>query len=105
MDTSAVVRKATTNKDKEEYRKTGQCFECGQQGHIACTCPNKRPHQNQNARMVTIKDSNELPLNENDGGLMPATLAALAMHLSVEEKETFAHSLQELGADAGFQNI
>ena len=56
--------------------------------------------------MVTIEDedSHKLLLDENDGGLMPMTLAALAMHLSVEEKETFACSLQELGADAGFQN-
>jgi hypothetical protein len=44
---------------------------------------------------VTIedKDPNELLLNENNEGLMPVTLATLAMHLSVDEKKTFAHCL------------
>lgn len=56
--------------------------------------------------MVTIedRDPNELPLDENDGGLTPAMLTALAMHLSVNKKEAFACSLQEMGADAGFQD-
>lgn len=56
--------------------------------------------------MVTIedRDSIDLPLDEGDAGLMPATLAALAMHLSVEEKEAFARSLQEMGANMGFQD-
>jgi len=35
MDTSAVARKANTDREKEEYRKTGRCFECGKQGHLA----------------------------------------------------------------------
>ena len=43
MDTSTTVRKATTEKDKEEYRKAGRCFECGKQGHLARTCPSKKP--------------------------------------------------------------
>ena len=101
-----MIRKAVSDKDKEEYHKADQCFECRKQGHLACTCPSKLLHQNQNVHMVTIEDgdSNELPLNTNNRGLMPATLAALAMCLLVNEKEAFARSLQEMGANAGFQD-
>lgn len=106
MDTSAVIQKAVSDKDKEEYCKTSRCFECGKQGHLMCACPSKLLHRNQNARTVTIKDGDsiDLPLDENDAGLMPATLAALAMHLLVDKKEAFACSLQEMGANAGFQD-
>jgi len=45
MDTSAVARKANTDREKEEYRKTGQCFECGKQGHLARLCPTKKNRQ------------------------------------------------------------
>ena len=107
MDTSATVRKATTKKDKEEYRKAGRCFECGKQGHLTQTCPSKKPQQNQNARTVTIKDdvSNDMSINSSgNSSFTPATLAALAMRLSDEEKGTFARKLQEMGADVGFQD-
>jgi len=40
MDVS-VVRKATTDKEKEEYCRTGRCFQCGKQGHLARDCPTK----------------------------------------------------------------
>ena len=107
MDTSATVRKATTEKDKEEYCKAGRCFECSKQGHLARTCPSKKPRQNQNARTVTIKDnvSNDMSINSSsDSSFTPATLATLTMHLSDEEKGTFAQKLQEMGADMGFQD-
>src|SRR5712675_3403063 len=43
MDTSASaqVSKATTEADKECYRKEGRCYECGKQGHIVQACPAK----------------------------------------------------------------
>ena len=107
MDTSATVRKATTKKDKEEYCKAGQCFECGKQGHLTQTCPNKKPHQNQNARTVTIEDDKSDDMSTDSSGdssFTPAMLAALAMRLSDEEKGTFTRKLQEMGADVGFQD-
>ena len=42
--------------------------------------------------------------SSGDSSFTPATLAALAMHLSDEEKGTFARKLQEMGADVGFQD-
>ena len=107
MDMSATVRKATTEKDKEEYRKAGRCFECGKQGHLARTCPSKKPQQNQNAHMVTIEDnvSGDMSIDSSsNSSFTPTTLAALAMRLSDEEKGTFAHKPQEMGANVGFQD-
>jgi hypothetical protein len=42
MDTSAVVCKASSNKEKEEYHKEGRCYECGKQGHLVHDCPNRK---------------------------------------------------------------
>jgi len=42
MDMSAVIHKATNDKEHEKYRKTGRCFECGKQGHLVRGCPNKK---------------------------------------------------------------
>jgi len=58
------MRKANTNKEKEEYRKTGRCFECGKQGHLACLCPSKKnrpsPFQNpSDNRIVEVEDDDE----------------------------------------------
>jgi len=77
MDTSAMC-KATNDKEKEEYRKTGKCFECGKQGHLARVCPTKRNRQTSSNRSVDIDDY------ESDHGLAdvrfdPADLAMRAM--------------------------
>jgi hypothetical protein len=40
MDMSVVVCKASSNKEKEEYHKEGQCYKCGKQGHLMHDCPN-----------------------------------------------------------------
>ena len=96
MDMSATVCKATTEKDKEEYHKASRCFKCSKQGHLTRTCPSKKPQQNQNARTVTIEDnaSDDMSIDSSgNSSFMPATLAALAMRLSDEEKGTFARKL------------
>ena len=105
MDTSATVRKATTEKDKEEYHKAGRCFECSKQGHLVRTCPSKKPRQN--ARTVTMEDdvSDDMSVDSSgDLSFTPATLTALAMRLFDEEKGMFTQKLQEMGADVGFQD-
>ena len=58
MDTSAVIHKATNNKEHKEYRKTGQCFECRKQGHLVRDFPNKKPHAC-TTHTIQIQDDNE----------------------------------------------
>ena len=55
MDTSAVIRKATNDKEREEYQKTGRCFECGKQGHLVHDCPNKKTRAH-TTRTIQIED-------------------------------------------------
>ena len=101
IDTSAVVRKATNDKEKEEYRKMGKCFECGKQGHLARVCPTKTNRQTSNYRVATVEEY------ESDGSLPdvhydPKDLATKAMRLSEEDRDTFMRKLQELGVEMGF---
>ena len=104
MDTSAAVRKATSDKEKEEYCKTGRCFECGKQGHLARVCPMKKNRQTSNNRVVEVADDdsdfNSDIFDQQDD---PDVLATRAMKMSDKDKDTFIKKLQELGADAGFQ--
>ena len=104
MDTSAVVRKATNDKEKEEYRKTGRCFECGKQGHLAQVCPTKKNRQTSNNRTVEVTDDDsdfdsEIFNHQDD----PDVLATRAMKMNDKDKDAFIKKLQELGAEAGFQ--
>ena len=57
MDMSAMICKATTDKEKQEYHTAGQCFECRRQGHLACNCPSKK---RTSAHTVQIQDDNNL---------------------------------------------
>lgn len=106
MNTPVAIRKAISDKDKEEYRRTSRCFECGKQVHLARTCPSRKPRRDPNVRTDAIEDdaSNDVSIDDSDSSFTTATLAALAMRLSDDEKETFARSLQEMGANAGFHN-
>ena len=70
MDMSAVICKATNDKEHEEYRKTGQCFECGKQGHLVCDCPNKKPCVRTTCT-VQIQDHNESVTSDTP----PATMS------------------------------
>jgi len=96
MDTSAAMRKANTDKEKEEYRKTGRCFECGKQGHLACICPTKKNRQSPFSRPPTNRaasiediDDNESEVDSQAYHWNPEVLAQRAMKFSDEDRDAF----------------
>jgi len=97
MDTS-VVRKAVTEKEKEEYRRTGWCFHCGKQGHLTRDCPNKPAR----AHTVQIKDS-QSTTSDNDSSFAPTlSLAAWVACLTEEDQGAFMDKMHSLGEDMDF---
>ena len=100
MDTSAVIRKATNDKEREEYRKTGRCFECGKQGHLVRDCPNKKPRA-RTTRTVQIQDDNESVTSDSSPPTM--SLAARVARLSEEDRSAFMDKMRSLGEDMDFQ--
>ena len=100
MDTSAVIRKATNDKEREEYHKTGRCFECGKQGHLARDCPNKKPRV-RTTRTVQIQDDNESVTS--DSPPTTTSLAARVARLSEEDRSAFMDEMRSLGEDMDFQ--
>ena len=100
MDTSAVIRKATNDKEREEYRKTGRCFECGKQGHLVRDCPNKKPRV-RTTRTVQIQDNNESVTSETSP--QTPSLAARVARLSEEDRSAFMDEMRSLGEDMDFQ--
>jgi len=100
MDTSAVIRKATNDKEREEYRKTGRCFECGKQGHLVRDCPNKKTCA-RTTRTVQIEDNKKPTALETPS---PSTsLAARVARLSEEDRCAFMDEMCSLGKDMDFQ--
>lgn len=106
MNASTTVRRATSETDKDDYCRTGRCFTCRTQGHLACDCSTKVPQQNPNNRADDYLDgkSDDTSTEDDNSSLTAATLAALTMRLSDDEKEVFARSLHEIGAGLGFPN-
>ena len=111
MDTSAVARKATSDCEKEEYRKTGRCFECGKQGHLARACPTKKNRQNPFAKTADSGSNRTVEIKEDDVSSEtdsrayhwdPEVIASCAMKFTDEDRDAFVWKLQELGAEAGF---
>ena len=99
MDTSAVIRKATNDKERKEYRKTGRCFECGKQGHLVRDCPNKKPRVRTTCT-VQIQDDNESVTSETPQTM---SLAARVARLSEEDRGAFMDEMRSLGEDMDFQ--
>jgi len=97
MDTS-VVRKATTEKEKEEYRRTGRCFHCGKQGHLAHNCPNKPAR----ARTVQIEDSQSVTASNNSSFAPTMSLATRIARLTEEDRGAFMDEMHSLGKDMDF---
>jgi len=100
MDTSTVIRKATNDKEREEYQKTGWCFECGKQGHLVRDCPNKKTCTC-TIRTVQIEDD-EKPTTPKPSS--PSTsLAVWVARLSEEDRCAFMDEMRSLGEDMDFQ--
>jgi len=110
MDTSAAARKANTDREKEEYRKTGRCFECGKQGHLARLCPTKKarqspfPRPSSNNRTANIEEQDDTDSEPDSQAYHwnPEVLAQHAMKFTDEDRDAFVRKLQDLGAETGF---
>ena len=107
MDTSAgAARKATTKEEKKLYREKGRCFECGKQGHLARTCPDKKAK----ARVGHIDDASEVTpepekVNPQESNTTtPMTqLAARFMKLTDDERAELVRAMRTAGEEMGFQ--
>jgi len=100
MDTSAVIRKATNDKEREEYQKTGRCFKCRKQGHLVRDCPNKKTRA-QTTRTVQIEDDKKPTTSKTPS---PSTsLAVQVACLSEEDRCAFIDEMRSFGEDMDFQ--
>jgi len=100
MDTSAIIHKATNDKECKEYQKTGQCFECGKQGHLVRDCPNKKTRACTTCT-VQIKDDDKSVISETPPPSM--SLAARVARLSEEDHCAFMDEMRSFGEDMDFQ--
>ena len=97
---SAIICKATNDKECKEYRKTGRCFECGKQGHLVRDCPNKKTCA-QTTHTVQIEDDDKSVASKTPS---PSTsLAAQVARLSEEDRCAFMDEMHSLGEDMDFQ--
>jgi len=100
MDMSAIIHKATNDKEREEYWKTGQCFKCGKQGHLVRDCPNKKTRACTTCT-VQIEDDNKLVVSETPS---PSTsLTVQVARLSEEDCCAFMDEMCSFGEDMDFQ--
>ena len=115
MDTSATVRKATTEAEKQKHRQEGQCFECSKQGHIARMCPNKKtcaqtlnsnlPSSNSSSIGSTaISDIASVMLDDTTTTTSSMDIATRVLKFSDEERAKFARVMKEGGEEMGFLN-
>jgi len=100
MDTSAVIHKATNDKEHEEYRKTGQCFKCRKQGHLVHDCPNKKTRAHTTCT-VQIEDDDKSVASETPSTSM--SLTAQVARLSEEDRCAFMDEMRSFGEDMDFQ--
>ena len=99
IDTSATIRKASTEKEKKQYYKQGHCFHCSRQGHIARNCPNKQPKVKTTSSSTTTEEAKPLAYKGLDKG---DALAEYALKLTDEERTVFIKKVA--GEDEDFQN-
>jgi hypothetical protein len=99
MDTSATVRKAVTEADKQKHCSEGRCFECSKQGHIAQNCPDQKAKA-RTAWTATIQEVPEVAktLDLTNG----AALAEHTFQLSDESRDAFVKKVIMMGEEMGF---
>jgi hypothetical protein len=107
------VCKASSDKEKEEYRKEGCCYECGKQGHLAHDCPNRKNRQQQQPHTRATKaeknqTGNLIEFDDDDGSTTdtPKTLsvAARVLHFTEKEHDEFMDHMRRNSKDLDFQN-
>jgi hypothetical protein len=99
MDTSATVRKAVTEADKQKHRAEGRCYKCSKQGHLARDCPNRRPR----VKAVSEAPKTETPkISELSDFSNGETLADHALKLTDEARDAFVKRVMMMGEEMGF---
>jgi hypothetical protein len=86
MDTSATVRKATTEAEKQKCRQEGRCYECNKQGHVVRDCPDRKSR----ARTTKVEDAGDKVATSKAASFDDGeTLADYALKLSEENRDAF----------------
>ena len=95
-----VIRRATTDADKERYKAEGRCFACGNQGHLSRNCPNKKPRLAA-ATIAPVAPQVTIPPNPPADDLRTRIrkMAEFSMSLKEEEQAMLAEEMKRLGAD------
>jgi hypothetical protein len=106
MDTSAgAARKATTEPEKERYRKEGRCYQCGNQGHLARNCAEKK--SNARSAQTTSDNSPTVKIESKPTKLEEDKIASVRnviLGFSEEEWDAFLKAMNEGEDSLDFQN-
>ena len=101
-----VIRKATTEAEKDKCRKEGRCFNCGRQGHLSRFCPDKKPriavaevNPFTPTPVITAPATVKTNPFEDDVDARICTMAEFSMTLDAKQQEKLAAELKKLGAD------
>ena len=101
-----VIRKATTDAEKDKCCKEGRCFNCGRQGHLSRFCPDKKPciavakvNPFTLIPVTTIPTMTKTNPFEDDVDACIHAMAEFSMTLDAKQQEKLAGELKRLGAD------
>lgn len=94
-----TIQHTTTNADKERYKAEGHCFACGNQSHLSCNCPNKKPQLA--AATLTLPGAPVTPpmLPVDDLQTCIQKMAEFSMSLKEEEQAMLAKEMKHLSTD------
>jgi|SRR6266404_7092953 len=101
MDVDAIC-KATMDVEKEKYRSEGRCYNCGQQGHLSCDCPNRKPRITAAVSTPAAPPAiTSMPVKppKEDEDTMLQRMAKAAIGLSSTQQEKLATFMCEKGVD------